>query len=53
MNVAETAYKALLDRRVETEVLVPKLLKKSDYLALLGSPSVTSEYVKSLARVNQ
>jgi hypothetical protein len=50
MSIAETAYKTLLDKRVETEVLIPKLLKKSDYLGLLGGPSVTSEYVKSLAR---
>jgi hypothetical protein len=50
MVIAETAYKKLVDERIETEVLVPKLLKKSDYISLLNGTSVTSEYVKSLAR---
>lgn len=50
MLVAETAYKTLLDKRVETEVLTPKLITKTEYVALLGSKSVNSTYVQNIAR---
>ncbi len=50
MTVAENAYKRLLDKRIETDVLGPKLLTRTDYIALLGGPSVNSSYVQGIGR---
>jgi hypothetical protein len=50
MIIAETAYKKLLQKRIETSVLTPKLLSKSDYLSLLPTQAVNSTYVDDIKR---
>jgi hypothetical protein len=50
MKIAEDVYKQLLSKRIETDILEPKLLKRSDYISLLHSQSVNSSYVQDIKR---
>jgi len=47
---AKKEFQALMDSTIEDSVLRPNLLNKAEYLKLLHGQSVTSEYVKGIAR---